>query len=84
MLELKTCIVPGWDKLKSTANDMWGDYQREIKTNNPDVSKCLSQYISVLTLEQFADRPARVCVTNNQVDITINGMPERSEVDNGY
>ncbi|KAL1681255.1 hypothetical protein EV122DRAFT_205928 [Schizophyllum commune] len=52
--------LPGWDKLKSTANDMWGDYQREIKTNNPD----------------FADRPARVCVTNNQVDITINGDPQ--------
>ncbi|KAL1687926.1 hypothetical protein GGG16DRAFT_116475 [Schizophyllum commune] len=52
--------LPGWDKLQSTANDFWGNYQREIKTNNPD----------------FPDKPARVCLTNNQVDITINGDPQ--------
>ncbi|KAI5832732.1 hypothetical protein K523DRAFT_413930 [Schizophyllum commune Tattone D] len=34
--------------------------EREIKTNNPD----------------FPDKPARVCLTNNQVDITINGDPQ--------
>ncbi|KAI5892078.1 uncharacterized protein SCHCODRAFT_02503433 [Schizophyllum commune H4-8] len=28
--------LPGWSKLKDQANSMWGDYQREIKTNNPD------------------------------------------------
>uniref|UniRef100_D8Q4K2 Uncharacterized protein n=1 Tax=Schizophyllum commune (strain H4-8 / FGSC 9210) TaxID=578458 RepID=D8Q4K2_SCHCM len=52
--------VPGWGKLKDTANSMWGDYQREIKTNNPD----------------FPDKPAAVCITNNDVDITINGDPQ--------
>ena len=43
---LTVVTVPGWDKLKSTANDMWGDYQREIKTNNPDVSAALYLYHS--------------------------------------
>ncbi|KAI5892582.1 uncharacterized protein SCHCODRAFT_02626523 [Schizophyllum commune H4-8] len=52
--------LPGWGKLKDTANSMWGDYQREIKTNNPD----------------FPDKPAAVCITNNDVDITINGDPQ--------
>ncbi|KAI5834574.1 hypothetical protein K523DRAFT_321776 [Schizophyllum commune Tattone D] len=52
--------LPGWNKLKDQANSLWGDYQREIKTNNPD----------------FPDRPASVCITNNQVDITINGDPQ--------
>ncbi|KAL1699370.1 hypothetical protein EV121DRAFT_284129 [Schizophyllum commune] len=28
--------LPGWNKLKDQANSFWGDYQREIKTNNPD------------------------------------------------
>ncbi|KAL1753975.1 hypothetical protein FB107DRAFT_216644 [Schizophyllum commune] len=28
--------LPGWNKLKDQANSLWGDYQREIKTNNPD------------------------------------------------
>ncbi|KAL1744616.1 hypothetical protein HDZ31DRAFT_38218 [Schizophyllum fasciatum] len=52
--------LPGWGKLKDTANSMWGDYQREIKTNNPD----------------FPDKPARACITSNQVDITVNGDPQ--------
>ncbi|KAI4293895.1 hypothetical protein K525DRAFT_291663 [Schizophyllum commune Loenen D] len=52
--------VPGWDKLKNQADDFWGGYEREIKTNNPD----------------FPDKPAAVCITNNDVDITINGDPQ--------
>ncbi|KAL1746942.1 hypothetical protein HDZ31DRAFT_33038 [Schizophyllum fasciatum] len=28
--------LPGWGKLKDTANTMWGNYEREIKTNNND------------------------------------------------
>ncbi|KAL1707936.1 hypothetical protein EV121DRAFT_277553 [Schizophyllum commune] len=52
--------LPGWDKLKSQADDFWGGYEREIKTNNPD----------------FPDKPAAVCITNNDVDITINGDPQ--------
>ncbi|KAL1658273.1 hypothetical protein GGF50DRAFT_108730 [Schizophyllum commune] len=52
--------LPGWDKLKNQADDFWGGYEREIKTNNPD----------------FPDKPAAVCITNNDVDITINGDPQ--------
>ncbi|KAL1751374.1 hypothetical protein FB107DRAFT_293951 [Schizophyllum commune] len=52
--------LPGWGKLKDTANSMWGNYQREIKTNNPD----------------FPDKPAAVCITNSDVDITISGDPQ--------
>ena len=32
-------------------------------------------------LGQFADRPARVCVTNNQVDITVNGTSSMALLD---
>ena len=35
----------------------------------------------LLMLEQFADRPARVCVTNNQVDITVKGTSSMALLD---
>ena len=74
MLMWMAILVPGWDKLKNQADDFWGGYEREIKTNNPDVSiSPLARPEQRLTTVQFPDKPSAVCITNNDVDITING-----------
>lgn len=52
--------LPGWDKLKDYANKNWGNYERQIATNE----------------KEYPERAASVCATNEQVELNVNGDPQ--------
>ncbi|KAI4527096.1 hypothetical protein K525DRAFT_264547 [Schizophyllum commune Loenen D] len=52
--------LPGWNKLVDEANRRWGDGERDISTNEAE----------------YPEHQASICVTNNEVDVAVNGDPQ--------
>ncbi|KAK0216374.1 hypothetical protein IW262DRAFT_213518 [Armillaria fumosa] len=51
--------ISGWDAIEKYANDNWGDGSRNIVTNPED----------------YVDRPAQVCITDDVVQLSFSGDP---------
>ncbi|KAK0476959.1 hypothetical protein IW261DRAFT_298058 [Armillaria novae-zelandiae] len=51
--------ISGWDAIENYANDNWGDGSRNIVTNPED----------------YVDRPAQVCITDDVVQLSFSGDP---------
>ncbi|KAK0445617.1 uncharacterized protein EV420DRAFT_1648338 [Desarmillaria tabescens] len=51
--------ISGWDAIEQYANDNWGDGSRNVVTNPED----------------YVDRPAQVCITDDVVELSFSGDP---------
>ena len=67
--------VPGWNKIVDEANRRWGDGERDISTNEAEVgpAHALEHIQQMLMAVQYPEHQASICVTNNEVDVAVNG-----------